>query len=157
MNKDVAALLVVLSLTILLVLYFGLESRITSYVIFVALVLAGCVIFASASLRELAAGLGGKRPGLSNLSQKEKETVILSLLDALDSKKAVSVEALSSELGVEVEDLSSILESLGKRNVVRFIYPPMEKKPLVLKGDELKARELCEQLKISLERSQRKG
>jgi len=149
MKKDQLILLVLLAFTLVLVLYFGFESRFTLYVVLAALVIAVCVVAMSSEFGKLDL-LWGKEKPRRVLSPKEKEVVLYYVLNGLKNKKSVNAADLAFEVGLQLPELLPLLKYLEQRNVLKVLYPPMQTSPVIVEGDSIKSHEFRDQLKSSL-------
>ena len=149
MKRDESALLVVLAATFILVLYFGFESRITIYLIFVSIVITSYLILMASGFMKLKI-VRKKRGSLRPLTKREKEFVVIHMLNFIEDRKSAEISALASDMGLEREELVSMLKVLEMEGAISFMYPAMQTQPIVVVHDLPSLHQARVNLRVSL-------
>lgn len=140
----VIAVLVFASLTLLFV---GLDSKITPYIVICAVILlfvAGKGDFSHMTLDELS--IPAEAPSSGELDPKEKKLLVFHILTLIEKKKTIDMSEIAADLEVSIYALTDILRHLSKHGYVNVIYPPMKSFPVIREGDPEKSRKLRRQI-----------
>ena len=149
MRKDQVALLFILALTVILVLYFGFESRVTLYLVLISLIFTVSIVFMSSEYGKLDRLLS-KDKVIKRISVKDKKLILYYILNILLQRKTLRMQDLALDVGLELAEVHPLVKFLEDRGIIKFMYPPMESVPLIIEEDSAKAILLARQIKKSI-------
>ena len=149
MKKDQFALLVILFLTLVVIVYFGFDSRVSLYIVFVALIASIYVTLIGPSLININ-GVGDYAGLPSTSSSRGRKLMLCYILKQLQERKTIDAKDLIVEVGLDLKELTSTLNFLKDQGVLKLIYPPLKEAPIIVQEDGSKADVLLKKLVSSL-------
>jgi DNA-binding MarR family transcriptional regulator len=148
-DKDKMMLAAVFLLTIALVFYFGVDSRISLYLIVVAVLLILSTVVKGGKIKSMENVFQDKQEK-TNLSEKEKKILVAYILHIIHDKKSIRLDELSSDTNIKMKVLKGVINSLEKRGMIKLMYPPMQRIPVIVEVNPMEITALSQELMNSV-------